>query len=197
VTTDVRPPGPTYAELRPKQRRRQLAATLVRPVIVGVALMALYFVLPLDRPLNAGTALILTVAFVVLVIVVVVELRHVVNSQYPRLRAIGAVAVSVPLFVVNFAAVYFLIAHAHPSSFTEHLDRVDALYYTVTVFSTVGFGDIAPRTEPARVVTMFQMLGDLVLLGVYGKLLLGAVTLGLERARSAPSSSQRESSGEP
>jgi Ion channel len=31
----------------------------------------------------------------------------------------------------------------------------------VTVFSTVGFGDITPRSEAARIVLIVQMLGDL------------------------------------
>src|SRR4030095_7505227 len=53
---------------------------------------------------------------------------------------------------------------AHP--FTEPLNRTDALYFTITVFSTVGFGDIAPLATAARVTTMVQMLGDLVVVGV-------------------------------
>jgi hypothetical protein len=41
----------------------------------------------------------------------------------------------------------------------EPLSRTDALYYTITVFSTVGFGDITPRADLARIVTMVQMGG--------------------------------------
>jgi hypothetical protein len=51
----------------------------------------------------------------------------------------------------------------------------------VTVFSTVGFGDIVPRSEVARIVLMVQMLGDLALLGAGARILLGAVRRGLER----------------
>jgi hypothetical protein len=193
VTTDVRAAGETYEDLRPRERRRQLMATLVRPSMLGAAAIVLYFVLPLDRPLNAATITILAAAFVAVVFLVAFELRHVVNSKYPRLRAIGAVAVSVPLFVVSFAVAYVLMAHADSSAFTEPFDRLDGLYYTVTVFTTVGFGDIAPKTEPTRIVTMVQMIGDLILLGIYGKLLLGAVSLGLQRARGVPASRQSDS----
>ena len=35
-----------------------------------------------------------------------------------------------------------------------------------TVLSTVGFGDITPRTDPTRVMVSIQMLLDLVLIGV-------------------------------
>jgi voltage-gated potassium channel len=51
----------------------------------------------------------------------------------------------------------------------------------VTVFSTVGFGDIAPRSEPARVVLIVQMLGDLAVLGAGVRVLLGAVRRGRQR----------------
>ena len=43
----------------------------------------------------------------------------------------------------------------------QPLTRADALYFAVTVFSTVGFGDITPESEAARVVLIVQMLGDL------------------------------------
>jgi hypothetical protein len=55
------------------------------------------------------------------------------------------------------------------------------LYFAVTVFSTVGFGDIAAKSEAARVVLIFQMLGDLALLGAGARVLLGAVRRGQER----------------
>jgi hypothetical protein len=70
------------------------------------------------------------------------------------------------------------------------MSRVGALYFTVTVFATVGFGDIVPVTDAARIVVMVQMVGDLVLVGVGVRVLLGAVQLGLERkngARLSPS----------
>jgi hypothetical protein len=61
------------------------------------------------------------------------------------------------------------------------LTRTDALYFTVTVFSTVGFGDIAPKSEVARVVLIVQMLGDLAVLGAGIRILLGAVQRGRQR----------------
>jgi len=51
----------------------------------------------------------------------------------------------------------------------------------VTVFSTVGFGDITAKSEAARVVLIVQMLGDLALLGAGARVLLGAVSRGRQR----------------
>jgi uncharacterized protein (UPF0261 family) len=53
------------------------------------------------------------------------------------------------------------------------------------VFSTVGFGDITPKTDPARIVAMVQMLSDLAVLAVVVRLILGAATRGMARLRTS------------
>ncbi|MHB1594307.1 MAG: potassium channel family protein [Streptosporangiaceae bacterium] len=53
--------------------------------------------------------------------------------------------------------------------------RSDSLYFTVTVFATVGFGDIVPKTETARLVVTGQMLTDLVIIGLVVEAIFGAV----------------------
>ena len=54
---------------------------------------------------------------------------------------------------------------ATPAPRAPDLPRSRATAGTVTVFSTVGFGDISPKSEAAWVVLMVQMLGDLAVLG--------------------------------
>ena len=63
-----------------------------------------------------------------------------------------------------FASTYFLMEQASAANFTEPLTRTDALYFSVTVFTTVGFGDITAKSETARFVLIIQMLADLALL---------------------------------
>jgi voltage-gated potassium channel len=67
------------------------------------------------------------------------------------------------------------------ASFTEPLTRTDALYFTVTVFSTVGFGDITAKSEAARIVLIVQMLADLAALGAGARVILGAVQRGRQQ----------------
>ena len=76
---------------------------------------------------------------------------------------------TVSLFLVLFAVGYQQIAALDPSAFSEPLNRTDTLYFVVTVFSTVGFGDISPVSAAARVLASVQMLGDLVLIGRRGQ----------------------------
>ena len=60
-------------------------------------------------------------------------------------------------------------------NFGEPLTRTDALYFTVTVFSTVGFGNIRGKTEAARLVVTGQMIVDLAPFGLSVKVIVGAV----------------------
>jgi voltage-gated potassium channel len=39
----------------------------------------------------------------------------------------------------------------NPATFTERFSRSDALYFTITIFSTVGFGDITTPQGQRRV----------------------------------------------
>jgi hypothetical protein len=75
---------------------------------------------------------------------------------------------------------------AEPQAFSEPLSRTDALYFTITVFSTVGFGDIVPVTDGARVATMVQMVGDLLVVGLVLRVMLGAVKAGRGNGAQPP-----------
>ncbi len=97
------------------------------------------------------------------------------------MKAFEALGLIVPFYLLLFASTYFVMERASAASFTQPLTRTDALYFSVTVFSTVGFGDIAPKSEAARVLLTVQMLGDLALLGAGARVLLGAVRRGQQR----------------
>jgi voltage-gated potassium channel len=71
------------------------------------------------------------------------------------------------------------MAQSDLSNFNLHpLTRTDALYFTVTVFATVGFGDIVATTQVARLVVTVQMVLDLGVLGLGIHVFLGAVQRG-------------------
>ncbi len=69
---------------------------------------------------------------------------------------------------------------------SQKLDHSSALYFTTTVFSTVGFGDITPLTDAARLTVSAQMIIDLVIIGVVVRLLINAAKMGLECAHEPP-----------
>ncbi len=147
--------------------------------------MILYYVLPIEHRAHQSVAVRLGVALAFFVAVLINEIRLISNHDRPMLRAAVAMATVLPLFLVLFAWIYLTMSHSDPSAFGGPLDRTSALYFTVTVFSTVGFGDITPKTDPARLVATVQMLSDLAMFAVVIRLILGAAARGVDR-RNAP-----------
>ncbi|NHT16332.1 potassium channel family protein [Cellulomonas sp. IC4_254] len=168
----VPPTGPRDST-RPSGRRTRLR-TAVRTVGSTVLLVGLYLGRPLDRPTPATLAL-LVAGLVLLVLLLGWQIRSVVRSPYPVLRAIEAFVTATVLFIVLFAAGYTSLSEADPDAFSEPVDRLDALYFTMTVLATVGFGDITPVTGPARVVVTVQMVCGFAFAALVGREFLAAV----------------------
>ena len=168
-------------DLPPAKRRRPIVWAVVRSLLNAAVLVVLYYVLPLDRPWDSDTAVRLLIGLLVFAGVTVWGIRSIAGSHYPGVRAAETLGLVLPLFLVLFASTYFLMERASAASFSQPLTRTDALYFTVTVFSTVGFGDITAKSETARVVLIVQMLADLALLGAGVRVLLGAVQHGREQ----------------
>jgi voltage-gated potassium channel len=154
---------------------------LLRATGSTVALVAIYYLLPLDHSATWSAVTMLVIGLVVLIGLVVFQVRSIVRSRFPGLRAIEALATSVPLFLLVFASVYVVMAALSASNFGERLTHTDGLYFTVTVFSTVGFGDITAKTEAARLVVTSQMIADLLVIGVGLRVIVGAVTRGRQQ----------------
>ncbi|MBN3898986.1 MAG: two pore domain potassium channel family protein [Nostoc sp. NOS(2021)] len=58
-----------------------------------------------------------------------------------------------------------LIYHfEHPRDSTKFLTRLDALYFTVVTMTTVGFGDVAPTSQPGRFLTVVMILIGITLI---------------------------------
>ena len=168
-------------ELPPAKRRRLIVRAVLRGLLVTTALVVLYYLLPLDRSLDTGTAIRLLIGLLVFVGITVWQVRAITGSRFPGLRAAETLGFIVPFYLLLFASTYYLMERASAANFTQPLTRTDALYFSVTVFTTVGFGDIAAKSETARVVLIVQMLADLALLGAGARVLLGAVRRGQQR----------------
>jgi voltage-gated potassium channel len=163
---------------------RAVAAAAARTLGNITVVLVLYYVLPLDESFGWVTLAELFGGMVVVAVLATWQVRSVVRSPYPVLRATETLALTVPLFLVLFASSYQVLASTDPDNFSQLLTRTDTLYFVVTVFATVGFGDITPVSELARVLTTVQMIGDLVLVGLVFKAMLSAVRRG--RAATPP-----------
>jgi hypothetical protein len=173
--------GPRPARQPVSRQRGLVLRALVRPTLTCVGLVLAYYLLPLDTRLGTASAVWLVVGLIAVAVLVAVQIQEIAHSERPRIRAIQLLATSLPLFLLLFSAAYFLMGRAHTAAFTQPMNRTDALYFAITMFSTVGFGDIAPVSEPARIVAMIQMLGDLALVGFAARVVVGAVQVGLKQ----------------
>ncbi len=164
------------------RRRRRVALGVLRSLATVIVLVGLYYLLPLDHLASVPLAVILAVGLLVLLAVAVWQLRQIGRSRYPAVRAAEALATTVPLFLLLFASVYFVMARASPANFSTHsLTRTDSLYFTVTTFSTVGYGDITAASQAARLLVTVQIILDLLALGLGIRVFIGTV----QRARQA------------
>ena len=138
---------------------------------------------PLDRLSDVPLWLTLAVGLFVLAAVASYQVKAVTRSRHPALKATEALAATAPLFLLLFAAAYFLLAQADAGNFSvETLTRTDSLYFTVTVFATVGFGDITAASETARVLVTVQMILHLIVLGLGVRAFVGAIEVGRQKA---------------
>ena len=167
------------------ERRRLVVIGLLRASATTVMVVAAYYLLPLDNLAGISLGVALVVGLLALTAAVAYQVRAIIRHRHSAVRAIEALAITVPVFLILFAATYFIMEQSNPDGFNVHsLTRTDSLYFTVTVFATVGFGDITATSQVARVAVIVQMLLDLLVLGLVVKVFLGAVEKGRGRQKT-------------
>jgi hypothetical protein len=173
-----------FEDLPTHQQRLLVLRSCLLVAAISAALLVAYSIVPIRGGSNAGEIVRLTGTIVLLAAVLGWQTRSVLLADYPLLRAVESVAIAVPVLLCLFAAIYLSLSTATPTAFSEPLNRVGAFYFTVTVFSTVGFGDITPKTDLARIVVTTQMLLDLALLATVVRVYFGAARMGAARQSS-------------
>jgi voltage-gated potassium channel len=163
------------------QRRRMLVATTLRICATTAGLLLLYVLVPVPGTSGAQALLGMVAGLTVFLVLVGWQIRTIVRADHPVLRAVEAVAVALPVLIGAFSFTYLSLSRADATSFSEQLERVDALYFTVTMISTVGFGDIVASSDAARILVTVQMLVDIALLAGLARLVVLATRTGLHR----------------
>ena len=177
--------SPTSLEdLDRRQQRKVVTRSAVRILVSVVVLFALYGVLPAADRTGIGTLLELLVGLVILGALLAWQVLKIMGAEHPELRAAEALATAVPVVLIVFAFTYLSLSHVQPKSFSEPLNHVRAIYFVITVISTVGFGDIAPKTDAAMILVSFQIMLDLVLLVGIVRAVFFAAQVGVRRRQS-------------
>ncbi|MGZ5400405.1 MAG: hypothetical protein ACXWDM_10365, partial [Nocardioides sp.] len=90
-----------------------VAAGLARALAITVVLVSLYFLAPLDAiGRNVPWGVTFTAVLVILVAVTAFEVRAVLESPHPAIKAIEGVATTVAPFILLFAATYFVMSES-------------------------------------------------------------------------------------
>ncbi len=178
---------------------RAAAASALRAFGAGTVIIGAYYAFPIRasipnialRAIGAGIMIALVVAWLV---------RSIQRTDRPLLLAVEALVIAVSLLLAVFAATYVTLSEGDVGSFSEPLDRTGGLYLTMMTLTTVGFGDIVPRTDAARVTVMVQMAFNAAMIGVAVRLIAGTARTRVaavreERARSAETQPEANPSG--
>ncbi len=129
-----------FEALSPRQRRRLVAAVVLRTIVTVAVVVLVYYLVPMDRPMTATTIAELVVGGLVVCVIIGFQIWRIIRSDYPAIQAVEALAFTLPLYVFLFATVYYLMDHANVATFGTPLSRTDTMYFSTTVFTTVGFG---------------------------------------------------------
>jgi hypothetical protein len=169
------------ADLDKVQRRWALARSGAIILVVMAGIIGAYYLLPFDHLSSGRSVLRLGVVVALVAAVFIWQIRRIAIAELPELRAAEALGIVIGVFLVGFSIVYLTMSHNNVHTFTQRLDHTRALYFTISVFSTVGFGDITPRIDTARLVVSAQMLLDLAIIGVVVRMIFTVA-----RSRIAP-----------
>ncbi|MEV8594493.1 potassium channel family protein [Streptomyces sp. NPDC052012] len=125
-----------------------------------------YFLLPLDRlgphrPVLSW--LLFALALALIAALLLRQILHVLLSR-PNARPALVIPLLMCLSILVFAATYQRLAQ-HPGEMAGGLTtRLDGLYFTLVTLATIGYGDITPRGQGARLVTILQILYSFIFL---------------------------------
>jgi voltage-gated potassium channel len=148
---------------------RHLAGTFGLVVLATVV----YFVLPIPGPMReASWALLFSCGVVVLGLLILLAIRRLLRAgEGARIRALVLLLVLAVLFFSwcddSVAVLRGQFAGLHT--------KIDALYFTVSTLSTVGFGDVHAVGQLARAAVTVQIVFNLVFLGAAVGLVSGAL----------------------
>jgi hypothetical protein len=164
---------------------RAIVVAALRAVLFIGILLLIYTLLPLNQSPGTSLAVVIgcSVGLVIFVGIFIRRLRAITRSPHPLVTAGEALVEVLAVFIVLFALIHLAIADSAPASYTERLDHVAAFYFAVTVLTTVGFGDIAPVTNSARIATTIQMIADLFLVATAARMIISVARRSESRHR--------------
>ena len=98
-------------------------------------------------------------------------------NQYPKkllqsryLRKVFKLSIIGIIIVLVFTGIFYLFDHTHFNGFGKEQDKeskiLNRLYFTMTTFSSTGYGDISPNSAEIKIISMIlQFILVIAMLG--------------------------------
>jgi voltage-gated potassium channel len=152
-----------------KSEHHPLLTALAHTTLVLLLLTIGYYLLPLRAPwgdgVSAGRLAGSLVAWTLLLLLLRAESRRSRERQERAYHRVQQLLTALYVLVLSFAVLYVVTETVSPGQFAGLANRSDALYFSVTIMGTVGFGDVHAAGTPARLMVTVQMLFNLIYLG--------------------------------
>ena len=126
-----------------------------------------------DVPINEGS---MTGVFGVIgLLAAAAVLRSVIKARDVDSEIVHAALSTYLLAGIFFAQVHLSIESYWPGSYTgpTAFDEASAVYFSFVTLATLGYGDFLPKTDLARGVTVFEVIGGQLYLAVMVARLIG------------------------
>jgi voltage-gated potassium channel len=105
------------ADLTRAQRQRGITLGLLRALGISAILIALYYLAPLDRLAGVSLLVSMIIGLAASAAMTAYQVSAILRAAHPAVRALEALATTVPLFLVLFAATYFLMSQTNSGNF--------------------------------------------------------------------------------
>ena len=155
--------GDAFVAGSPRSTLRKAMLTVLTVVVPIVS----FFVLPLDREFGELIAALLVIgAAASLIPISIRQAQRVLTSPDPLFDAMRCIVSALVFLVVAFSSAYFVLAANYEDQISGLHTKLDAIYFTITILSTVGFGDISATGQTARAIVSGQMVINFAVLAV-------------------------------
>ncbi len=150
---------------------------------VVAAMIAVYLLVPTPKDDDRPWSVLITIVVVLLVYsaAAVWALVRINQSPHPMRTGFVLLSVMITAMVVIFALTYLSLSASDPGNFNVPLTKVSALYFTMTILATVGFGDIVATSEAGQIAVMLQMVVGLTLLTALARVIVAAARSATQR----------------
>lgn len=181
------PDSPTVT---PAHVGRILTARLTSAIVISLAvaggLTALYAVAPVasDQWSLLHFTIYAVVCLFFFITVTVAAVVRLSRSRHPLVTGMAFVIAMATILVLSYSWLYLSMSTVNAESFTESLTKSSAVYFTMTILSTVGFGDITPVGDMPRLVVTSQMVVGFSVLTVAIKTITTTTSTAIKRKHS-------------